>query len=242
MSVPREQAAVGEALELRLLVRNRLGALTDATVGPVSVYDDETGDLLEAFATPTRLQRGVYSVTTDPAWNTAPRRARDEWAVTPKGASDPTVISKTFQIRDPGECPAPQHVDDGVPVLVGSTVQEVGTGLYELRVTEDHLHRHVPAGVPVSCLGDRLLDARQRAERCCHRRPCGCGEGSFDSAGDPTLEIHPHTPWWIALVRIFDLVPSTRVGRMWLHDRICAEIDGRPAVVLVFRHTACDPS
>lgn len=236
MAVPRESAVVGEAIELRLLVRDSMGTLVDAAVGPVTVYDDETDAVLEAFAAPVRVQKGVYLVVTDPAWNTAARRARDEWSVTPPGASEPTAVTKTFPIAAAGGCPGLDHVDDGVPVLVGSTVREVGTGLFELRVTEDLMHETVPRGVPVSSLGDRLLDARQRAERCCHRRPCGCGEGSFDPAGDPTLEIHPHTPWWIALVRLFDLVPSARVGRMWLQDRVC-EGD---RVVLLFRYASCD--
>jgi len=235
MAVPRESAVVGEAIELRLLVRNSMGTLVDAAVGPVTVYDDETDAVLETFAAPTRVQRGVYLVTTDPAWNTVARRARDEWLVTPDGASDPTTVAEAFDISAAGACPGLEHVDDGVPVLVGSTVTEVGTGVFELRVTEHRMHENVPRGVPVSSLGDRLLDARQRAEECCHRRPCGCGEGSFDPAGDPTLEIHPHTPWWIALVRMFDLVPSTRVGRMWLHGRVC---EGE-SVVLLFRYTSC---
>lgn len=236
MAVPRESAVVGEAINLRLLVRNSMGGLADATIGSVTVYDDETDAVLEVIASPTRVQQGVYLVVTNPAWNTVARRARDEWLVTPPSASSPTTVVETFQIRDAADiCPELGHVDDGVPVLIGSTIHDIGTGLYELRVTEDRLHENVPKGVPVSSLGDRLLDARQRAEHCCHRRPCGCGEGSFDPAGDPTLEIHTHTPWWIALVRIFNLVPSTSIGRMWLQGRVC---EGE-SVVLLFRYTSC---
>jgi hypothetical protein len=182
----------------------------------------------------------VYLATTDPSWNDRPRTVRDEWLVTPPGATAPTVMTETFQVRDPAGCAPPDHVDDGVPVLVGSVSGGVARGLWELRVTEDRLHEEVPRGTPVSCLGDRLLDARQRAELCCHRR--AGGEGSFDAAGDPTLEVHPGTPWWNALIRIFNLAPSARVGRMWLEGRVCAESGGRPSVVLVFRYVSCDPS
>jgi hypothetical protein len=242
MAVSRENAVVGEPIELRLIVRDRSGALIDAaSVGPVSVYDDGTGAQLETVAAPARVRRGVYLAVTDPAWNDRPRTVRDEWLVTPPGATAPTTVRETFPVRDPAGCAPPDHVDDGVPVLVGSVSGGASRGLWELRVTEDRLHEEVPRDTPVSCLGDRLLDARQRAELCCHRR--GAGEGSFDAAGDPTLEVHPHTPWWNALIRIFSLAPSARVGRMWLEDRVCAGPPARPqSVVLVFRYVSCDPS
>ncbi len=236
MAVTRENAAVGEAIQLRLFVRDSLGTLTDADVGPLRLFDDDTNDLLETIPAPTRLRKGVYEAVTNPAWNDQRRRVRDEWQVTPQGASDPSVVSQSFLIPDPDECLALDHVDDGVPVRVGSTIEGVERGLFELRVTEDCLHENVPAGTPVSCLGDRLLDARQDACRFV------CGKAGFEPSLDPIVRIHPHTPWWNALIRIFDLVPSTRIGKMWLQDRVCAEIGGQPAVVLVFRFVACDPA
>ncbi len=235
MAVTRDNAAVGEAIQLRLFVRDSLGSLKDATVGPISIFDDDTDDLLETISAPTRLSKGVYEAVTDPAWNDQRRRVRDEWQVTPTGASDPSVVTETFLIPDEDECLALDHVDDGIAVRVGSTAEAVERGLFELRVTEDRMHENVPAGTPVSCLGDRLLDARQDVCR------FKVGKAGYNPQSDPSLEIHPHTPWWNALIRMFDLAPSTRVNRVWLHDRVCAEIGGRPAVVLVFRYVACDP-
>lgn len=205
--------------------------LADATVGPVNIFDDDTDILLQTVVDPERVQKGVFRVFTDPAWNIQRRRVRDEWTVLPDGATDPVVLSETFLILESDECETLDHVDDGVAVSVGGRLQTSENTLFELRVSEKCLHDNLPAGTPVSCLGDRLLDAMQEAER--------CGPGNFDSASTPSLEIHPHTPWWNALIRIFNLVPSTRIRRVWVHERLCLPVNGVPTVVMVFRFLDC---
>ena len=232
MAVSRENAIIGESIELRLLIRNKHGCLVDALVGPVNIFDDDTGVLLETVASPERVEQGVYRIFTDPAWNVQRRRVRDEWTVLPEGADAPVTIIETFLILDAGECENLDHIDDGTPVLVGSSVRTGENNIFELRVTERCLNDNVPKGTPVACLGDRLLDARQRAEQCATL-------ASFDPAFDPTLEIHPHTPWFNALVRIFSIVPSTKIRRMWLHDRTCIPINDVSTPVMIFRYREC---
>lgn len=192
--------------------------------------------------TPESCSRPLSSRTGWPAastWSSRIRRgttsggARDEWTVWPDGSGTPATLNNTFLIRGLADCDELDHVDDGIPVRVASRSQTTSRGVYELRVTEDRLAANTPAGTPVSCLGDRLMDARQAADM---------WPGAFDPSRERDLQIHPHTPWWNALVRIFNLAPSGGVGRMWLQDRACQLIDGRSATVLVFRYVACEPS